>query len=325
MNRLRRLRASSALSFALLAALALAASASAETRSGEASSPVNPAISGKADILAGTASYDATTGSISVGLTTREARGEGEETAVFAALGRPKDGACGLTFSASVPPEPMITLPAVQISAPESNPSFPINQPPSWFEVTGISPEGFSEAGGFGRAFRSIDGTTTTLKANSPELTGKPFTCAAIAIQSVPTIENPTLATLDELSIPLITQPEPAAAPKPQPQVPTPGAISFATSKPATAEVGKWTKVKVKVTNGGGTAIGPITFKAKAPKGVIVKPGAPKLPALLGGQTWNVVLNVKATEAAKARSTITLVGTSGALSASGSVVLKTAG
>jgi hypothetical protein len=268
------------------------------------------------------ASYDATTGSISVGLTTREARGEGEETAVAAILGRPKEGACGLTLSASIPPQPMITLPAVQISAPESNPSFPINQPPTWFEVTGIGAEGLPEPGGFGRAFKSIDGTTTTLKASSPELAGKPFTCAAIAIQSVPTIENPTLATLDELSIPLTPQPEPVAPPKPQPQVPTPGAISIAKSKAVTTKVGKWKKVKVRVTNGGGTAIGPIAFKAKAPKGVIVRPGAPKLPALLGGQTWNVVLNVKATEAAKAKSTITVVGTSGALSARGSVALK---
>jgi hypothetical protein len=321
MKKLRRLLVPTVLACALLAALALAATASAEVRAGETTSPENPAISGKGDILKATASYD-TTGAITFNITTREPFGENDELNVAGVLGQPYEGNCRFSETSGL----QIVPPLVEIYAIGRNPEFPeVHTPPSWIELN----EG-AETGGLGRATRTLDGTTTTLKATSSELAAKPFTCAFIAIQTpgtAPTSETPGKApvTLDEVSFLLSTVPTPPAPPAPPaPQPPTP-ALSIATPSPVTAKAGKWTKVQFKVANPGGAAVGPIAFKAKAPAGVIVRPGAPKLPALLAGQTWTVNLQVKLTEKAKPKSTITLTGTSGALTATGSVLVKAAG
>jgi hypothetical protein len=58
--------------------------------------------------------------------------------------------------------------------------------------------------------------------------------------------------------------------------------LSLGKLKPLSVKAGKWTKVKLKVTNTGGTAAGPLQVKAKAPKGVIVKTGTTKVPAASG-------------------------------------------
>lgn len=318
MKKLRRLLVPTTLTCALVAVLAFAATASAETRAGEATSPENPAISGKADILKATASYD-TSGAITFGITTREALGEKDELNVAGVLGRPAEATCDLSESIL-----QITPPIVEVSAQGANASFPeVRSPPTWIEITEAG-----EIGGLGRASRTVDGTTTTLKASSSELTDKPFSCAVVAITTPGTVGTPeepgeAPVTLDEVGFLLNTLPTPPAPPAPQP--PAPAALGFTTPKPVTAKTGRWTKVKVKVANVGGTTVGPIAFKAKAPAGVIVKPGSPKLPALLGGQTWTVNLQVKLTAKAKSKSTITLTGTSGALTATGSVVVKSAG
>jgi hypothetical protein len=156
MNRSPRLLAPTALFCALVLALAFAATAAAETRAGEATSPVNAAISGKADILAATARYDSTAGTASFTVTTREAPGEKEEQEMVGLLGRPKEGVCNVTNLAQ------INLPLMEIVAPGVSPLAPTLEPPapSWIE---LSEE--MKIGGFGPATKSLNGTTTTLSA----------------------------------------------------------------------------------------------------------------------------------------------------------------
>jgi hypothetical protein len=313
MNRPLRLLAPTALICALVLALAFAATAAAETRAGEASSPVNDEISGKADILAATARYDSTAGTVSFTVTTREAPGASEELEMVGLLGRPKEGVCNVNLT-------QITLPAMEIIAPGLSPLAPEAPPPSWIE---LSEEG--KIGGFGPAKKSLNGTTTTLSAKSDELlVNKPFTCAVVATAK-PGSEKVPSELLDELSFPLNVLPAPPTTPTPS--GPAPGALSLAKSKPLKLKSGKWTKVKVKLSNPGGTAVGPVAIKAKAPVGVVLKPGSGqlKLPALLGGQTWTVTLEVKLTEKAKPKSTISLTGTAAGLTAQGSVVVKPTG
>jgi hypothetical protein len=322
MNRLRRLFVPALLASALFTALAFAATASAEVRAGETTSPANGAIPGKGDILAATAKYDSNSGATTFTMTTREAPGEKQELSTFAVLGRPKDGVCvGDLSQLSEPILPLMEIIAQGTPAGMTT----VESLPSWIEIGEDQ-----KIAALGLAKRSVDGATTTLSATSSELANKPYSCATIVTQTAPEFpqnpeKEPPIApeTLDQVSFLLNVLPEPPPVPKPAP--PAPAALSFASSKPVTAKTGKWTKVKVKVANTGGTVVGPIAFKAKAPKGVIVKPGSPKLPALLGGQTWTINLQVKVTEKAKPQSTITLTGTSGSLTAMGSVVVKSAG
>jgi hypothetical protein len=313
MNRSPRLLAPTTLVCALVLALAFAATAAAETRAGEATSPVNAAISGKADILAATARYDSTAGTASFTVTTREAPGVSEELEMVGMLGRPKEGACNVTNLMQV------TLPLMEIIAPGLSPLAPEPPAPSWIEINEEM-----KIGGFGPATKSLNGTTTTLSAKSDELmVNKPYTCAVVAVAEPATEAEEPSVLLDELSFLLNTLPAPPTIPT----GPAPGALSLAKTKPLKLKTGKWTKVKVKLSNVGGTAVGPVAIKAKAPAGVVLKPGSGrlKLPALLGGQTWTVTLQVKLTEKAKPKSTISLTGTAASLTATGSVVVKSTG
>jgi hypothetical protein len=321
MNKPRRFLAPTTLICALALALALAATAAAETRSGEATSPVNEAIPGKADILSASASYD-TAGKATFNMTTREAPGEKQEFTVTGFLGRPSSGGtCQLTSVTELPVAPFLQISAQAITSTVTV----VESPPTWLE--------FGEdmkISGVGLATKSIAGTTTTFIAKSDEqMQNKPFSCASVIVQSPQEIgesgELKPSETLDEVSF-LLSNITPTPIP-PAPAVPAPAALSLAKLKPVSAKAGKWTKVKVKVTNTGGTSVGPITVKAKAPAGVVLKPGSGqlKLPALLGGQTWTATLQVKLTEKAKSKSTISLTGTAAGLTAGGSVVVKAAG
>jgi hypothetical protein len=175
-------------------------------------------------------------------------------------------------------------------------------------------------------------GTTTTLIASSPQLVEKPYDCALVAVTefnggvpkefdevnfpiSVPAPPNTPTTTSGGGTGPAIGTPSatPSAAP---------GLLSFLKSKPLMAKAGKWTTLKLKVANTGGTAVGPIAIKAKAPGGVVLRSKTVKLPALLPGQAWPVTIQFRLTAKAKKKSTITLTGASGSLIATGSAVLK---
>jgi hypothetical protein len=208
-----------------------------------------------------------------------------------------------------------INAAGVQPAAPTAEPASPV-----WLE---LNEEG--KIGGLGLAAKSLDGVTTTLSAKSSELlANKPYGCALVIIEKPPA-ENELPKALDELSFALdVRVPTPTP---PQPLVPAPAALSLAKLKPLNLKTGKWRKVKIKLSNPGATAVGPIAIKAKAPAGVVLKPGSGKLglPSLLGGQTWTVSLEVKLTEKAKSKSTLSLTATATGLSAHRSVVVKSTG
>jgi hypothetical protein len=323
MNKIRRLLVPTALTCALVMALAIAATAAAETRAGEAKFPENLAIPGKGDIVAASASYDVANGKVTAALTTREAPGEKPELSVAWVLGRPQAGVCNAGFSQGQ--LPLLPLMSISSAGVPAEPSPILETPPSW---AGIGEDGKFD--GLGLATRSVEGTTMTLVAKSDEeLVNKPFSCATVIVQTATVLPpNPLVEeikpaeTLDEVSFLLNPLPEPPAAPKPS--GPAPGALSFAASKPVKLKTGKWTKVKVKLANPGGTTVWPVAIKAKAGKGIVLKRNSVKLPALLGGQTWQATFQVKGTAKAKSKSTIGLTATATGASAAGSVVVTSA-
>ena len=290
------------------ALLAFAAPASAEVLTGHGTWSPNEGLNGQGDILGATATYDSTTGALILTMTTREAPTD-ERLAIGAQVGT--GSSCA--------------QPAVALSGGYTSPELFTNF------LTESGPTEIKPG-----ATNTLSGNTRTLSVTSGVLASRRFGCVELATQD-PNPPEPT--EIDRVRFTLswrpgvrACRPDPAAAlpggVRPAPSAstgPAPARLSIAAPKPVTAKVGKWTKVKVRVANPGGTTVGPIAFKAQAPAGVVVKPGSPSLPALLGGQTWTVGLQVKLTEAAKPRSTITLTGTAGALSAGGSVVVKSAG
>lgn len=311
MNRLRHLLFPSILTCVLMTALAFAATASAETTTGEATSTENLSIPGEADIIRASASYDSTAGTVTVTATTREEPGTNPELTLLG--GFTNVSQCSFATRGSGEGYPQVSL--------YSPYSTEVGSAAGWTYFGSKEEIPGEESTGVGE--KSVNGKTTTLTATPKKAVDQPFNCVLVGVVKgaepidyvfMPLVASSTL--LPSNTIPAETKPT---------TPPPPGLLSFATSKPVKAKAGNWTKVKVKVANAGGTAIGPIAFKAKSPDGVIVKPRSPKLPALLPGQTWTVNLQVKLTEKAKPKSTIRLTGTSGALTATCSVVVKAAG
>jgi NPCBM-associated, NEW3 domain of alpha-galactosidase len=322
MKRLRRWRTPSILIVGALAlALIFAATAAAETKIGEGTSPADSTLPGEVDLLKATANYEGGTGGLTFNFTTRDApfsqtspphityflalltiQGPCNETTVTAAnsLGEIFPG---YAISTENEPAPAGEPSAAWIYAPTAS--------------SGPSPENTGEAA------KTVSGSTTTLAATVANAANGPFNCVEAKAE-----EGGGENKLDELVFPLASKAvEPASKPAPAPVVvpPTPAALSLAKAKPVTLKGGKWKTLKFKVSNSGGTAVGPIALKLKAPKGITIKPGTTKLPALLAGQTWTVSFQVKATATAKKSSKLTLTSTSGALSTTSSFLLKLAG
>jgi hypothetical protein len=184
----------------------------------------------------------------------------------------------------------------------------------------GLGPE-------FGAATKSVSGTVTTLAATSTHALNGGYNCVEIGAVSIAGPEP----IGDIIYLPLTVKPEmppaqtvapPAAQSTP---APAPGVLSIAKAKPLKLKVGKWKTVKVKVTNTGATATSPGSLRLKPAKGVVVKGGKQKLPALLPGGSWTVSFKVKLTPKAKKSSKLSLVGAAGSLAATGSLVLKSLG
>jgi hypothetical protein len=322
MSRLSRLLVPSTCALVLLASLAFAATASAEVRTGEGSSPVNPSLSGEEDLLHATVSYDAGIGNIVFAVTSREAPGPQPNALTFAGLATVK-GPCDNS--------------AIQQAA---YPTFLVGsfyeEPKSRWRTFWEAAE--SEAGpgpeDLGAGSRSVLGTTETIAVSATQAIGKPYNCAIVGLTPMGT-EPAKSAEL--IAFP-ISMPEPAKPTEPvtkpaetvvktvtetvTPPPPAAAKLAIAKTKALTAKPGKWVKVGVKITNGGGTAAGPIAIKAKVPSGIQVRPGQVKVPALLPGQTWTVGIRAKLGVDAKPTSTIALTATGPGLSAEGSLVLK---
>jgi hypothetical protein len=310
----------------LLGAIVFAASASAdEVRTGTGTSPEEAEVPGAVDILGASASYDVTTGAVTLALTTREAAAASPTPIVVA-------GFLGV-------PDPECEYPLMSIIGIGGSPSA------QWFEAASEE-ELFSGTTTVEEARQAIAGTTTTLSVTSTRLVGKPYVCSALLLETENAAEE---EFFDELVFPLdeivqTTPTEPSQSselthqthtppasttspPPPAPPAPPPAALAIGKTKAVKAKVGKWTKVKVTVSNSGGTAASAGTLTVKKAKGVDLQPGSGKvkLAGLAPGKSETVSFKVKLTESAKAKSTLSLSGTAGSLTAKGSVVVKLAG
>jgi hypothetical protein len=286
---------------AAIALLVLAAPAAAEVRSGEATAAASEEIPAEADVIAATARYDSVAGSVIFAITTVKAPGINPLDLLSASLGT-ADGKCD--------------LPTMSLLWTYGGPV-----------ATWAAREREGELVPFEIAERTTIGNVTTLSVTSPRLVGKPYDCAeAIVTEQLEPIEpGEERAEVNGLRFPIngpptVTPPVEATPPvttAPKPTTPKPAALTMAAPKPLKLRVGKWARVKVEVSDPGGAATTAIALKAKAPKGVVLKPASGKLELgpLQAGETRTVTLHAKLTEAAKASSTVSLTVTAAALAA----------
>jgi hypothetical protein len=316
--------------------LAFAGSAFAETKIGEGTSPEQPGLPGEADLLKGSVEYDVATGGLVTDFTTRAAlestpESEGPEVEYLTGLFDvsfpcSREGfeaeqklleAEGGTFRTPYPFYETLTFNG---TFAESVPGFPGAQAFAYFLTQ--NPTGAGSPENLTGASRTISGTTTTVSATIPAAANQAFNCAeVVAPSSVEAVEP------DFLIFPLTTKTAPTAVtPPPGAPAPAPAALSIAKAKkPPKLKRGKWTTVKVKVTNTGGTATTAGSLQVKETKGVVIKAARQKLPVLQPGGSSTVSYRVKLTAKAKKTSTLSLIGAAGSLAAKGSLVLKALG
>ncbi|MCW2981218.1 MAG: hypothetical protein JWO14_2945 [Solirubrobacterales bacterium] len=309
---------------AAVALLAFAGIAAAETKIGEYTGAPNPEIPAEANVLGATTEYDSTAGTMNFTVTTAaepRAEIEGKENEILLIVG-------------------YATLPVCSLSEFETgggNAGFPVFELETPYSqqlaetITGESQkEVESGPANLGLGAKTVEGTKTTLTAQSPKAVGKAYTCGLIGLENV---ENKEEEFVEDFAIfplstkvtppPVVTPPAPVQTSQPAPAA---AALAIAkVKKPLKLKAGKWATVKVKVTNTGGSTTPPGSLQLKAAKGVIVKGGKQKLPALLPGGSWTVSYKVKLTTKAKKTSTLPLVGTAGTVSSKSSLVLKLAG
>jgi hypothetical protein len=301
---------------AVAALLAFAGSAAAETKVGEATSPVNPSIEPEADIVAAKALYDSSSGAVVFSATTA-APVTSPELALEAGL-----------FT-SVKPCSVEALqgesgvPAIVTLAPFDQ---PVGQ---WFSIDGEEEGGPGGSEGFSTT--ALDGTTLSVSLATAKAANRPYNCAVLATAEA----GSGIEEIDSVAFPIavpppvervVTVPAPAQpAPTATTPTPPPGVLTLGKLKPQQLKVGKWATVKVTLTNGGGSATPQGALKLKAPQGATVKPGGLKLPALLPGESWTLSFQVKLSASAKKKSTLSLAGAAGSLHVNGSLVLKALG
>lgn len=319
MKRARRLLVPSILACALLA-LALAATASAEVRVGEASGPVDPAVKPEADVIGARAEYDSATGILTFKLTTVAApwpgtEAEPSELMMVAGLGNP------LVCNASALGTSAYPTFGVQYRYAESGHALWVIE-----ESAGDTPE-VPET--LGEAAVSTSAGTTTFVATAPRAVNKPYSCAIASVRAgvgapeaeplifpiaVPPPPPPTAVTTPA--------PAPTRAPASAPLHPAPAALSIARSKALKLKLGKWKTVRIKVANTGGSATVRGSLRLKAPRGVLVKPEKQKLPVLGAGESWTITAKVQVTAKAKKKSKVAVTATAGGVTAKGSLVFK---
>jgi hypothetical protein len=336
-----RLRYPLILIAALAATLLFAATAAAETKIGEGTSPEQAALPGEADLLKGSVEYDSATGRAAVALTTRQAQetapeAERPKIQYIAALLNVNFTCTREGFEAAAKKaaeekkELSLTYPVYELFSA----NYPFTEPPPGQPLAQayaalIASEKELESGpkpeNFVAGTKVVSGTTATVAATFSKAANQPFNCAEVIAQNSIGGTEP-----DILLFPLTTKPEP-----PPVQTPTPPAAPAQAAPPARAslsitkakkplklKVGKWTTVKVRVTNSGAASTTPGSLQLKAPKGVVVKSRRQKLPVLLPGGSWTVSYRVELTEKAKASSTLSLVGSAGDVAVKGSLIVK---
>lgn len=320
MNRARKLLVPSILTGALLAALVIAPTASAEIRVGEGTAAVNPSINPEADVIAAKAEYNSDTGFQTFAVTTaaapRQEDANGEPSALTMLAGLATTGTCSRTAIYAS------TFPTFSFEY-----QYAADVPAVWRiqETADQEPE-FPDT--LGPAVKSTVGSTTTFSATAPKAVGGPYNCAAAYVYDPDAGGQPELL-LFPIAVPppppAPVIPAPAPTPAPAPVQPAPAALSIAKLKPLQLKVGKWKTVRIKVANPGGLATARGSLRLKAPKGVLVKPEKQKLPVLTAGDTWALSAKVQLTAKAKKKSTVALTATAGSATAKGSLVLKRRG
>jgi hypothetical protein len=319
-----RLVPTAALLIAFAALLAFAGTASAETKVGEYTGALIPGIPAEANVLGATGEYDSTAGTLNFTVTTA--------AAPQATLGtEPNEIQLDVGFA---------TLPVCSFSALQSGAGYPVFELEARYAqpvALAITAESQAELLSGNPALlsagtRTVEGTKTTLTAQSAKAVGKPYNCGIVSVQNIENAEGKSVQEINLFPLSLKPTPPPAVTPpapvqaQPAPPTPPAAALSIAKAKkPLKVKVGKWATVKVKVTDSGGTATGPGSLRVKAPAGVLVKPERQKLPVLQAGESWTLSVRVQLTRKAKKSSTLSLVGAAGTASAKGSLVLKVAG
>ncbi len=317
MPQLRKTRFAAPLLAGALGLLVCAVGAAAETKTGEATSPVVSSLPGEGDLLAATASYDSTSGSATFTITTREAPMAGSKFFELGTLLTAK-GPCTTSSIESKG----FSFPVFGVAAEYRG---------EW-EAQSLTFPGAGEVE-MGPGVRSVSGTTVALTGADPKVIGQAFDCAVVGVERPEAGEEKGVEDLVAFPIavpapPIVVAPPAPAVPVPAPApVPVPAVLSIVKAKkPPKLRVGRSRKVKVTVTNTGGTASAAGQLKVKAPQGVVLKPSNGKLalPAITPGQSATVFVKVELTEDAKAKSTLSLAGTAGTLSFRSSLVVELA-
>jgi hypothetical protein len=322
---------------ALLAALAglllLAASAAAETRSGESSTAINENFPrAEFTLVKADASYESATGSAVFHVTTGALptpEGKGQILAVLTTSSECTSRKTGNGIARLLLEHPVLAV-GDSFSKPGA----------VGFAGNLILPTELP-------ATKSVSGTTRTLTVASSSYANKEFNCAVIVAgeeseagggseveEEFPGIfgEHPVASFV---SFPIgVPQPSPTpvvtgtpvATPSPPPPLPAkPAALKMAKLETLSVKAGKWVSVKVKVTNTGGTGTGLGSLRVKTAKGVLVKPERQQLPVLAPGASWAMTVRVQVGAKAKPKSTLSLTAAASGVSATGSLVLKEKG
>lgn len=325
----RRVRVTALFLVTAATLMALAATASAQTRAGETTtvSTVQSPTPG-ATILKATASYE-TSGSATFNITTAGLPDPESEGEIWAALTTTSSCASATEAFKSLEEGLIGSAPAPVVITSKLTVAGAQGVKGSLFAVERVN------------AAKSVAGTTVTLTATGSNLANEEFNCAYIAASdgeglSVP--EGEALGTTF-VGIPLVAQAEPpppassgdgsssgsgsvSQAPPPAAAPPAPPALSIGKLKPLALKAGKWQSVKVTVTNTGAGASAAGSLRLKGPKGVVARPERQQLPALAPGRSFTLTFRVELTAKAKKRSTVALTATASGLSAPGSLLVK---
>lgn len=308
-RRAHAIAAAAGLVAAVLAALLLAAAASAEVRSGTATDGVEPErLRPGQDIVAASASYDTTAGTIRAAVTTLGPPLASEKMALGVAFGVLQGGEC-------------VSPMALVLGLYESPTTA------AWASDTGEGP-----------ASKSVAGSTTTMTASGAALANQPYDCVQAIVFEVVN-EGESLESIEGLATPMpLTAPPPPPPPpsSPPPSSPPPATtpppapqpqakLSLAASKPLTLRRGKWKQVKLKVRNGGDATAAKVSLRLGRAKGVAVKPksGKLKLKSIAPGKSKTASFKLLLTKKAKATSKLALklTGAKG-VKASGTLTLE---
>jgi hypothetical protein len=303
-----RLRAPALLIAALAALLVFAATAAAETRTGESTTASIVGVpSPEALLVKSTASFETATGSAVISFTTAAPPNPANPTEMI--------GGFSTTECSSTPPS-SFTQESVTVPLIASSPILAI--------FTGSSEP---LAAGFTGSIsvqvtlpvaKSVSGATTTLSVASASFIEAGYKCALVLVEGK---TGASLMTVPIKGPPPPPPPAPVVAPVPAP-LPAPAVLSVAKPKPLKVKAKTWKTVHVKVSNAGAAATTQGSLRVKAAKGVMVKPEVQKLPVLIPGATYTLSVRVQLTESAKPTSKLPVIVTAPGVSGTGSIVLK---